>query len=350
MADRDPSIHDIDERDRFAVAVRLVVFAIQHGELCVVLVQHAPYKDPPALPCGYLRKGEDLHQAARSLADALRLGEGHDGYLEQIGSYAASEDDLRQRALTVAYFTVASDLPQDWNAGGAGWGSLLPIGTLGQRPLKPTHQRIIDDGLERVRSLLEYTTFASRFLRPEFTVSELRQVYELVWGVEVDSGNFRRNIDRCGGFVCLDTSEQSHARPPRWHKRGRPASLWSARDAGRPGRPDALLARALASRDRGGSLLGIRTRSAMAPSAPKPSESDPSRTAFIGRNRLTYLRLSAGSYDVVVQESGKPIGRVEKQKDGAWSVSSLEGRHPPFETRSDAAFYLWALQNQPTAH
>ena len=67
----------------------------------------------------------------------------------------------------------------------------------------------------------------------------------------------------------------------------------------------------------------------------------------MSRNRFTYLRLSLDSYEVLIQESGESMGTVAKQ-DGVWCIVSLKGRHPSFETCSDAAFYLWALQNQPT--
>ena len=350
MADHISSIHDLDEYERFAVAVHVAVFTIRHGALCVALIPHHPDVGTGALPGGFVRKGEDVNQAAaRSLADQTGLGDDRNSYLEQIGSYAAPARHPQLRIVTVAYFAVASEVPQlSRGFAGAPCADLLPVDTIDQLPLDPTHGRILDDGLERVRSLLEYTTFASRFLKPAFTVSELRRVYELVWNVEVDSGNFRRNIDRCGGFECLDTSEQSYVRPTGRTGRGRPASLWSARGPSQRGSPGALLARALASRDRGGSLLGIRTRSTVAPMASEKSKVNIETPPSMSRNRFTYLSLSAGSYEVLIRESGASIGRVEKQDDGLWYISSLEGRHPPFETRSDAAFYLWAVQNQPT--
>lgn len=350
MADRISSIHDLDEHERFAVAVHVAVFTIRQGALCVALVPHHPAVGSCALPGGFVRKGEVLDQAAaRSLADEIGLGDDRNWYLEQIGSYTTPEGHPQLRVVTVAYFAVASEVPQlSGRIAEAAWAGLVPIGTIDQLPLDPTHGRIIDDGLERIRSLLEYTTFASRFLKPAFTVSELRRVYELVWRVEVDHGNFRRNIDRCGGFECLDTIEQSYARPAERRGRGRPASLWSARGPSQRGSPGALLSRALASRDRGGSLLGIRTRSTVAPRISSTSKDDIGYTPMISRKRFTFSRLSPSSYEVLIRESGKSLGSVEKRDDGVWYVSSLDGRHPTFDTRSDAAFYLWVVKTQPT--
>jgi 8-oxo-dGTP diphosphatase len=41
----------------------------------------------------------------------------------------------------------------------------------------------------------------SAFCAPEFTVAELRHVYETVWGVELDPRNFHREVTRKAGFL-----------------------------------------------------------------------------------------------------------------------------------------------------
>ena len=101
------------------------------------------------------------------------------------------------------------------------------------------HARIIQDALDRIRSRLEYTTLATRFIEPIFTVSELREVYETVWDMDLDKGNFRRNF---GKSDCFE---------PRGERRGlgRPASLWSANKPIRRKQSIGFLDRALARRN-----------------------------------------------------------------------------------------------------
>ena len=55
--------------------------------------------------------------------------------------------------------------------------------------------------MERARSKLEYSAIAAAFCGPTFTISELQQVYEAVWGVRLDLRNFYRKIQGTRDFV-----------------------------------------------------------------------------------------------------------------------------------------------------
>ena len=86
------------------------------------------------------------------------------------------------------------------------------------------HARILADGVERARAKLEYTSLATAFCPPTFTVSMLRRVYEAVWGVELDPRNFHRKVTGTPGLL-VDTGETVTEGP------GRPATLYRGGDA-----------------------------------------------------------------------------------------------------------------------
>ncbi|WP_396888527.1 hypothetical protein [Micromonospora craniellae] len=65
------------------------------------------------------------------------------------------------------------------DAASAEW---LPLARLDPGQLAFDHERILADGLERARAKLEYTPLAAAFCPAEFTVAQLRAVYETVWG------------------------------------------------------------------------------------------------------------------------------------------------------------------------
>ena len=176
-----------------------------------------------ALPGGFVKPDENLDQAAaRELAEetGLRPGSGH---LEQLGSYGAPDRDPRMRVVSVAYWAISADLPVLRSGGDAVAAALTPVGKIerGRVRLAFDHERIVRDAVERTRSKLDYTALAAKFCPPEFTISQLRRVYEAVWNTRLDPSNFHRTVQRSGAF------EKRVAVAGAPH--GRPASLWSVR-------------------------------------------------------------------------------------------------------------------------
>ncbi len=190
----------------------------------------------------------------RELSDETgeQLGKAH---LEQLGTYGTPGRDPRMRVISVAYLAFAPELPEPRagsDAAAAAWvevGSLgLTEGGGGQRPgttrrLAFDHAGILADGLERARSKLEYTPLATSFVTDPFTISELRMVYETVWGEPLHAGNFHRKVLSVPGFV-EGTGETTQTGGPRGGPRAR---LYRRGDARllhpallRPGREDAV--------------------------------------------------------------------------------------------------------------
>jgi 8-oxo-dGTP diphosphatase len=208
----------------FAVAVDLVVLTVRRDQLCVLLVRRGerPYESHWSLPGGFVRADEDLGDtAARELAEqtgAATQG-AVQGHLEQLAGYAAPDRDPRGRVLSMAYLALLPDIP-DPEAGAA----FLPVEDV--YGLAFDHDRILADGVERARAKLEYTTAAAAFCPPEFTVTDLRRVYEAVWRTEIDPRNFQRKVTSTPGFL-LPTAARvtgGRGRPPQLFRRG-PATI-----------------------------------------------------------------------------------------------------------------------------
>jgi 8-oxo-dGTP diphosphatase len=223
-----------DPRDHPAVAVTVDVVAltIREGALHLLLIRRGapPYEGHWALPGGFVRPDEDLTAGARrELAEETGLGGERlrRVHLEQLGSYGDPDRDPRMRVVSVAHLAFAPDLPDPAAGTDADDAVWLPVTALASRQLAFDHARIIDDGLDRARAKLEYTPLATRFLQPEFTITELRAVYETVWGHPLHAGNFHRKVLSVPGFV-----ESTGASTERGGARGGPrAKLYRAGDA-----------------------------------------------------------------------------------------------------------------------
>ncbi|WP_019630957.1 NUDIX hydrolase [Actinomadura atramentaria] len=220
LASYDPRAYD-----PVAVTVDVVALTIRDGALSVLLVRraHPPFADAWALPGGFVVAGgadgggEDLPDAAvRELAEETGLAAADAAldrlHLEQLGTYGAPGRDPRMRVVSVAYLAFAPALPDPAAGGDAADAAWTPVAALGltaagaqppgtTRPLAFDHARILADGLERARAKLEYTPLATAFCAAEFTIPELRAVYEAVWGEELHAGNFHRKVLSVPGFV-----------------------------------------------------------------------------------------------------------------------------------------------------
>lgn len=233
----------MDERERFlasydpraydpvAVTVDVVALTIRDGKLAVLLVRRGehPYQGSWALPGGFVRPQqgpagerveEDLPEtAARELAEEAgpRLRASH---LEQLGSYGSPGRDPRMRVVSVAYLAFAPGLPEPAAGTDAADAEWVPVALAASRALAFDHARILADGLERARAKLEYTPLASAFVAEPFTISELRDVYEIVWGERLHAGNFHRKVLSVRGFV-ESTGEYTQTGGPRGGPRAR---------------------------------------------------------------------------------------------------------------------------------
>lgn len=184
-------------RKTCAVAIDIVLLTVREGALQILLIDRVlePYKGCPALPGGFVLD-EDLSTAAeRELMEETHI-EAARLHLEQLRTYGAPGRDPRGRVISVAYLGLAPNLPvpqAGTDALNARWAPVASV-LEGRITLAFDHSEIVQNGVERARSKLEYTTLATAFCPLEFTISELRRVYEIVWSTSIDARNFHRKV------------------------------------------------------------------------------------------------------------------------------------------------------------
>lgn len=195
----------VSDYPRPMVTVDVVIFTLQDGDLQVLLIRRKrpPFEGRWAIPGGFVDIDEPLESAAmRELEEETGV---RDVRIEQLAAFGDPGRDPRGRTITVVYLAL---LPPHRTAVRAGddaadarW---WPIRNL--PPLAFDHDQILQQALQRLRRDLCCMVPIPGLLPEAFTLDELRSVYEVILGEELDERAFRRRVlaaglvEKAGGF------------------------------------------------------------------------------------------------------------------------------------------------------
>lgn len=214
---------------KYSVTVDTVLFTIADGPLEALVIRRKgePFKGRLALPGGFVEEKEDLLAAAkRELTEETGVSVRGITFTE-LGAYGKPKRDPRGRTISVAFVGLTNGHPNTAAGSDATAVEWVPVSELLKSPRKLAfdHHRILTDALEDLATRVEHSTAVTRLCPKEFTISQLRQAYEAIWGTELDPRNFHRKILSTEDLV-VDTGS-------RIHHGGRPARLYRAGSAER---------------------------------------------------------------------------------------------------------------------
>jgi ADP-ribose pyrophosphatase YjhB (NUDIX family) len=208
------------------IGVSVVIFGLRSNgdahELVVLLVRResAPFAGLWALPGGWVHSGEGLEDAARRhLLTKTGL---QAAYLEQLYTFGSPDRDPREHRIAVAYYALVPGEPADpIGKREARWFS---VEALPKRLAFDNHD-ILSYALWRLRNKVGYADVAFQLLPRNFTLSQLREVYEVILSRKLDPTNFRRKVEASGTIVPTSGRVEGGAhRPPRLYRCARPRS------------------------------------------------------------------------------------------------------------------------------
>lgn len=188
--EKEESIHKFDKP---SVTVDIVIFTIKDNDLKVLFVKRkiAPFKNSWAIPGGFVRINESLEEAAkRELQEETGV---RNVYLEQLYTFGDPKRDPRGRVITIAYMALVNSdsikLKATTDVSDAQWFSIKKIPQLAF-----DHKKILDYSLKRLKWKFEYTTIAFSLLQKEFTISQVQNIYEIVFNKQFDKRNFAKKL------------------------------------------------------------------------------------------------------------------------------------------------------------
>lgn len=220
MTSASAQAHPSAEESRYenpAVTVDVVILTMRKRHLEVLLIKRKrwPYEGLWAIPGGFVSPAESLEDAARrELEEETGV---RDVYLEQLYTFGDPHRDPRMRVITVVYYAlIRADELHVVAGDDAAVSAWFPIDAL--PALAFDHASILTYTMQRLRGKLEYTAIGFQLLAPEFTLSELQEVYEAILSKVLDKRNFRKKVLSTGIL-----EQTSHTRKTGQH---RPAALY----------------------------------------------------------------------------------------------------------------------------
>ena len=212
------------KRIRPIVTIDVALFTIKQERLCLALIerQRPPFEGRLALIGGYIHPDEDCdvtHAAHRILADKAGLA---NVFVEQLMTFSGPDRDPRGWAVSIVYYALVPHAVL-MAAEQSARMTLTPVDRLPGLPFD--HDRIAAAALARLRGKSTYSSLPAFLLPHEFTLPELKAVYETVMGLALNDSAFRRKIGDLGLI-----EEVQEAKSAATAERKRPAQLYRLKE------------------------------------------------------------------------------------------------------------------------
>ncbi len=184
------------EIEKFFLAVDCVIFGFDGKVLKLLLYKRdfEPEKGKWSLMGGFLRKEETLDAAAyRVLARITGL---RNIYMEQLSTFSDVDRDQEARVISTAYFSLIKIEDYDVNVlkrHNVEWFAISDI-----PELIFDHGDMVEKALRRLYSRAMSQPLGFELLPEQFTITQLRALYEAIYQRPLDPANFRRKFITMG--------------------------------------------------------------------------------------------------------------------------------------------------------
>jgi 8-oxo-dGTP diphosphatase len=180
------------QQKRFLFAVDCIIFGYDGQDLKLLVIQRGfePFKGKWSLVGGFVTENESAEEAAKRILKELT---GLDGlYMEQLHGFTAPERDTMERTISLAYFALIDikkykqQINEDYHPA---W---FPINELPQ--LIFDHAEFVELAKEKLRYKAALHPLLFELLPAKFTMPQLQSLYEVVYNIKFDNGNFNRKL------------------------------------------------------------------------------------------------------------------------------------------------------------
>ncbi|KAA5541246.1 NUDIX hydrolase [Adhaeribacter rhizoryzae] len=195
---------------RFLVAVDCIVFGFDGEKFKLLLIQRgfAPERKKWSLMGGFIQPEESLELAANRVLKQLTGLEGV--YLEQLQTFGDPKRDPVERTLAVTYFALIDiqqyekQINHEYNAD---WFLLDEM-----PQLIFDHEQMVETAMKRLRYKAALHPVLFELLPEKFTIPQLKNLYEGLYGTTFDKRNFSRKVLSTGLLVKQKDKDKGNSR------------------------------------------------------------------------------------------------------------------------------------------
>ncbi len=195
---------------KYFVAVDCVIFGYEDGDLKLLLYHRGfePAKGMWSLMGGFVGDEESSDNAARRILK--KITGLNDIYLEQVQAFSNPKRDPEGRVISLTYYALIridkhnSDRVRE---SGAHWWSLPSLPNL-----IFDHNEMVDKALEKLQIRAGLELIGNELLPDQFTLLQLRKLYEAIFQRELDTGNFRKKVLSLNVLERLDEKNTTESR------------------------------------------------------------------------------------------------------------------------------------------
>lgn len=195
---------------KFYLAVDCIIFGFDEGELKLLLLKRnfEPAMGKWSLMGGFVQEEESVDAAAKRVLTELT---GLDNvYMEQVAAFGDVDRDPGERVISVAYYALINvneydrELVQQHNAY---WTKIdeLP-------PLCFDHPAMVTKARELMKQKASDNPIGFNLLPTLFTLTQLQNLYEAIYGEPMDKRNFRKRVAEMDFIEKTDQIDKSGSR------------------------------------------------------------------------------------------------------------------------------------------
>lgn len=177
---------------KFYVSVDCIIFGFDEGELKLLLLKRnfAPAMGEWSLMGGFVQEYESVDDAAKRVLNELTGLE--NVYMQQVGTFGNIDRDPGERVISIAYYALINvdeydrELVQQHNAH---WIKLDELPNL-----IFDHPDMIAKARELMKQQASVNPIGFNLLPELFTLTQLQNLYEAIYGEQMDKRNFRKRV------------------------------------------------------------------------------------------------------------------------------------------------------------